>query len=138
MVLSKLNGISDPLGLLAPFTVKGKVLMRKLWLAKCDWDISLTEEMRNEWAEFFQQMIEIAEIKFERCVRPSEAIDEPMLILFSDASEQAYGACAYVRWQLRNGLFDSCLLASKTRISPLKVETIVRLEVSAAIISKRL
>ena len=124
IVISQLNGIFDPLGLLTPFTVKGKILMRKLWQLKYDWDTPLCEKLREEWTLFFQDMLEIAKLKFSRCVKPVQAIKNPILVIFSDASEHAFGACAYVRWELQNGTFKSALLTSKTRVSPLKTETI--------------
>ena len=31
MILSQKNGVYDPMGLIAPFTVRVKILMRKLW-----------------------------------------------------------------------------------------------------------
>ena len=51
---------------------------------------------------------------------------------------EAYGAVAYVRWELKNGSFETHLLASKTRMTPLKTNSIVRLELAGAVISKRL
>ena len=44
MVLSQVNGISDPLGFASPFTVKAKILMRKLWSGNArslGWDDSM-------------------------------------------------------------------------------------------------
>ena len=36
-------------------------------------------------------------IKFKRCVKPKDAANEqPTLIIFSDGSSNAFGACAYV------------------------------------------
>jgi len=40
-----------------------------------------------------------------------------MLIMFSDASEQAIGACAYVRWKLENGEYQSRLIAAKSKVA---------------------
>ena len=39
-ILSQVNGIYDPLELVAPFTIKAKIMLRKLWLhkEKLDWD----------------------------------------------------------------------------------------------------
>ena len=31
IILSQKNGVYDPMGLIAPFTVRVKILMRKLW-----------------------------------------------------------------------------------------------------------
>ena len=58
--------------------------------------------------------------------------------MFSDASEQAYGTCAYVRWKTSNGQYESRLLAAKGKVAPSKKISIVRLELNGAIMSKRL
>ncbi len=44
---------------------------------------------------------------------------------------------AYARWRTKDG-YTSRLIAAKSRIAPLKVEDIVRLELSGATISARL
>ena len=51
---------------------------------------------------------------------------------------EAYGAVSYVRWELKNGHYETRILASKTRVSPLKTVSIVRWELAGAVISKRL
>ena len=57
--------------------------------------------------------------------------EEPSLVMFSDASEQAYGACGYARWSMTDGTFQSRLLLSKNKIAPAKKLTMVRLELNA-------
>ena len=47
IVISQLYGIFGPLGLPAPFTVKGKILMRKLWQLKYDWDTPLCAKIER-------------------------------------------------------------------------------------------
>lgn len=141
MVLSQVNGIYDPMGLATPFTVKAKILMRKLWCGSnkaLGWDDPMPEELRNEWIEFFREMFKMKDIAFPRCIKPSNAVGDPSIIFFSDGSEEAYGTCAYARWELSNGKFDSNLIASKGRVAPLKKISIVRLELNGALLSKRL
>ena len=138
MVLSQINGIFDPLGLVSPFVVKGKILLRQLCLEKFGWDDPITEKMRLDWMKFFREMFELNNVHFNRAVKPVDATNEPMLIIFSDASREAYGAVCYIRWELKNGTFSSTLLLSKSKIAPTKVITIVRLELLAAVIGKRL
>ena len=58
--------------------------------------------------------------------------------MFSDASEQALGTGTYVRWELPNGKFESRLIAAKGRVPPIKKLSVVRLELNAAVLSKRL
>ena len=140
MILSQLNGMFDPLGLISPFVIKGKILLRQLWIApeKYGWDDCISEDMRKSWVEFFTEMYQLPHLSFKRCVKPVNAIKNPILIIFSDASFDAYGACCYVRWELSNGGFESCLLVAKSKIAPTKSLTIVRLELLAAVISVRL
>ena len=61
-----------------------------------------------------------------------------MLVIFSDASILAYGACAYVRWELNDGQFEANLLIAKNRIAPRKQLTMPRLELCGAVLSSRL
>ena len=138
MILSQLNGIFDPVGLLTPFIIKGKILMRQLWVAGTDWDDPVLVEMRQKWVAFFKEMFELTQLSFKRSVKPENTAKNPVLVIFSDASKEAYGACCYIRWELSNGSYKSMLLLSKSKIAPVKTITIVRLELLAAVISKRL
>ena len=58
------------------------------------------------------------EMAFTRYIRPTEAVGDPTLAVFSDGSDDALGACCYVRWKLDNGGFHSSLMVSKNRITP--------------------
>ena len=60
------------------------------------------------------------DITFQRCIKPEEAIGDPILVLFSDGSENIFGTCAYARWQTENGSFVSSLIASKSRLASFK------------------
>ena len=59
MILSQLNSIYDPLGLAGPYTVRAKILMRKLWTyeTKLDWDDPIPEEYGREWMTFFNDCL---------------------------------------------------------------------------------
>ena len=133
-----LNGMYDPLGLLTPFAVKGKMIMRKLWILKIDWDDVLPTEIRNECIMFFREMLQIPSMKFKRCVKPEGAIGNPLLIILSDASEEAFGCCVYVSWKINDESYKSALLISKGKIDPLKIVSIIRLELSAAVLANYL
>jgi hypothetical protein len=141
MVLSQVNGIYDPMGLATPFTLKAKVLMRRLWLGgakSLGWDDPMPEFMRQEWIKFFIELFDMEKIKFRRCIKPKDAMGDPDLVMFSDGSDEAYGTCAYVRWNLSNGGFGSVLVAAKSRVNPVRKITIVRAELNGALLSKRL
>ena len=80
----------------------------------------------------------ISDIHFKRAIWPNDAVDDPILVLFSDGSTEAYGAAAYARWKLLDGSYSARLIAAKSRLAPLKIVHIVRLELCGAVLSKRL
>ncbi|KAB0805650.1 hypothetical protein PPYR_02620 [Photinus pyralis] len=57
---------------------------------------------------------------------------------FSDASQLAYGCCAYIRIQDFNNKYHVHLLCAKSKVAPLKTLTIPRLELCAALLSAQL
>ena len=71
-------------------------------------------------------------------MKPSNAVGDPVLVIFSDGSNNAYGACAYVRWELSTGEFDSYLILSKNRLAPVKRMSIDRIELCGTVLNKRL
>ena len=75
---------------------------------------------------------------FERSLTPADAIALPILCIFSDASNEAFGACAYVRWRTDSNKYDTRFIAAKSRVAPLKPLTIPRLELQAAVLATRL
>lgn len=122
MILSQVNGMYDPLGLTGPFTVRAKILTRHLWAKseKLDWDGPIPEDNKQLWSAFFHELPEMNQVKFERRLKPSDAICNPVLIIFCDALEDAYGTYAYVRWQRQGGEFACNLIVSKNHVAPIK------------------
>ncbi|XP_043470231.1 uncharacterized protein LOC122503668 [Leptopilina heterotoma] len=51
---------------------------------------------------------------------------------FCDASEKAYGACLYLRSSDNKGNHESALICSKSRVAPIKTETLARLKLCGA------
>lgn len=77
--------------------------------------------------------------KFKRCVKPKDAASEqPTLIIFSDGSSNAFGACAYVRWKLNNGRYSCRLILSKNQLVQIKKMSVDRIELCGALLKSRL
>ena len=68
----------------------------------------------------------------------ADATEEPTLCIFSDASQNAFGACAYIRQKTKDGKFDVRFITAKSRVAPLKQLTVPRLELQAAVLASRL
>ena len=136
--LSTICKFYDPVGLLTPVTVTAKIILRKIWAfsPKVGWDDPLPTELQKEWSSFRESLLHVRSLKFSRSFRPKDA-QSPVLIIFSDGSKDAYGTVAYVRWKTPSG-FESCILAAKSRIAPLRIVDIVRLELCGAVLNARL
>ena len=139
-ILSIVSSIYDPLGLLAPITVRAKIILRKLWAypEKISWDEPVPCEIEREWSVLYEDLQMVDMVNISRSLTPNKCVGQPTLVIFSDGSPQAYGAVAYCRWQLQSGVYKSRIIAAKSRIAPLKVINIVRLELCGTVLSKRL
>ena len=139
-ILSTVNGIYDPLGLLTPYTIRAKIILRKLWVhePKLEWDDPIPDTILNEWLAFVSELPHLSKLAFKRCVKPNFATEPPTLVVFSDGSNDAYGTAAYIRWKIADGRYEANLIAAKNRIAPAKTIDIVRLELAGAVLGKRL
>ncbi|XP_071956883.1 uncharacterized protein [Antedon mediterranea] len=90
-----------------PVTVKAKIRIQELWETGVDWDEKLTEQTESEWKRLFEEFQMINDVTFFRCLTPHNVSDEVVLVIFCDASEKAFGACAYIRWKLKDGAYDT-------------------------------
>ncbi|XP_055633970.1 uncharacterized protein LOC129774278 [Toxorhynchites rutilus septentrionalis] len=143
MVLSIIAGLFDPLGLVGAVITVGKLFMQRLWKfedangRKLDWDSPIPSRPRDEWREFHRQLPILNTISIKRCV----LVPDPIIIelhVFSDASEKAYGACAYLKSCNLMGTTHIALLSSKSKVAPLKTQSIPRLELCGALLATQL
>jgi hypothetical protein len=72
----------------------------------------MSTELRIEWVNFFKELFGLENLRFQRCVQPENAIGDPMLVVFSDGSNIAYGACAYAAPHNSNRGTDNCLIGA--------------------------
>ena len=84
-------------------------------------------------------LVDLCLIKVPRCIKPKEFNDVTVeLHHFSDASEKAYGCCTYVRCLNKQGKMQTTLLMSKNKVAPIRMVTIPRLELQAAVLSAKI
>ncbi|XP_071519109.1 uncharacterized protein [Panulirus ornatus] len=70
--------------------------------------------------------------------KPDNALGNPTLVIYADASNIAYSTCACIRFELKDGTFSAQLHEAKSQIAPIQQITTPRLELSAAVLSARL
>lgn len=138
MVLAQVMRLFDPLGLVTPFIIQGRILLRRAWELKLGWDDSLPTYLQAMWLTFLTTLYEINDLHYPRVLKPVDSIGSPSLIIFSDASDLAYGAAAYIRWKRSDDTFWNRLIMSKSYVTPLRKRTTPQLELNAAVLSKRM
>jgi hypothetical protein len=131
--------IFDPLGFLSPFTIKLKILFQVMCLDKIDWDGELQGDARKQWNALISELEFLKTVRVPRCYYLSNQNRLTTQIHgFSDASERAIGAVVYTRTVYENSRVDVKLMASKTRVAPVKKQTIPRLELIGATLLAKL
>ena len=133
-MLSIVSSIFDPLGLLGPFVLSGKLLFQEATARKLSWDEGISKDLEENWDIWMQSLGSVSQLRFPRCIKPS-VHDDAVIELhhFSDASSKGYGCCSYVRCVNKLGMINVVLIMSKSKVAPLKTCTIPRLELQAAV-----
>ena len=70
-VLHCIAKIFDPLGLLAPVSLIGKLFLQKLWKINQPWDEPLSQDLSTEWNHIFKMLVEILSLSISRIVKCS-------------------------------------------------------------------
>ncbi|OXA48117.1 uncharacterized protein LOC110855239 [Folsomia candida] len=137
-ILGVVMPIFDPIGLIAHYTVKGKMLLQAVWRSGYGWDDEITGECLDNWKMWIHEFESIKNLKIPRCYATFNCEEsEVELHVFCDASELAYAAAAYLR--IDNGRrIETSLVMAKSRVAPLKSISIPRMELIAAVIGTRL
>ncbi|XP_062538321.1 uncharacterized protein LOC134206605 [Armigeres subalbatus] len=129
LALSYIAQLFDPLGLVGPVVTTAKLFMQALWTLRNNngdiwsWDEELPATVQKQWRSYHQQLPLLNQLKIDRFVLCNNAVSL-QLHLFSDASEQAYGASAYLRTENAAGLVKVSLLSAKSKVAPLKKQSI--------------
>ncbi|XP_075163287.1 uncharacterized protein LOC142235924 [Haematobia irritans] len=119
--------------------VKNLFAIQEPKIAKAlDWNDTLPKNIQQEWLRFRSKLKSLEEIRIPRWIGYSSTGCEIQLHAFSDTSKLAYAAVVYTRIKTQSGEIIINLLQAKTKVVPLKSETIPRLELTAAALSAKL
>ena len=138
-VLSVTSSVFDPLGIISPYILEGKVIMQAICKSGCGWDEPIPEGLLDRFNAWVDSLKYLQTLSIPRCVKADGfSIKQAELHVFADASNSGYGACAYLRLLSESGAIQCTLVAAKSRVLPSKALSIPRLELSAAVVGVKL
>ena len=135
-MLSVVASMYDPLGLVSPCIITGRMLFQEATRLQLKWDEEVPEHIAVRWKQWLNEMGELDEVSFPRCMKKEGVAYE--IHNFSDASEKGYGCCSYLKSILEDGTVHVSLIMSKAKVCPMKHVTIPRLELQAALLSAQM
>lgn len=137
-VLYTVNSLFDPLGFAAPVTIKGRALLRELATEVYDWDTELPGDKRNKWETWKKSLQDLSSLHLPRAYMQRTSLSNATyteLRLFSDTSNWAIGAVAYLRAITADGKCSVGFVLGKAKLAPQPEPTIPRLELCGAVLA---
>ena len=130
----------DPLGFLAEFITRAKVVMQEIWRKGFDWNDELDGKVKSKVQSCYSDLHELLNLSVPRCfhIGKHRDVQSMQLHVFSDASEAAYGAVVYARYVYVNHAANTTILAAKSGVAPLAAMCIPRMELMGAVTGLRL
>jgi transposase InsO family protein len=136
-VLSCVSAVFDPLGLVAPFTVRARLLLKRIWQTQGQsWDEPIDSESQAWFKQWIEDLHTVHKFTIPRQYFENK-VNEQQLHVFADASLEAMCAVVYLRGTHENETQVS-FVVGKARVSPFRSQTIPKLELQAAVIACRL
>lgn len=136
-LISATSQIFDPIGLVLPVIVTGKILQQDTWRSGIAWDERLPAELQEKWIQYRNSVAALDEITVPRWLNTTPN-DRIQVHIFVDASELAIGAVAYFRITNSSGETAISLITARSKVAPVKKLTIPRLELTAAVLGAQL
>jgi hypothetical protein len=138
-MLSFVTSTFDPLGLISPVLVIGKMLFQDATRLQLPWDACVPSDLLEKWRQWWDSLRTLPAVQIARCIKGISFNDAYLeLHHFSDASMRAYGCCSYLRCVNKAGEIQTSLIMSKCKLGPLKAMSIPRLELQAAVLSAQI
>ncbi|CAB0018567.1 unnamed protein product, partial [Nesidiocoris tenuis] len=135
-ILSQVASIYDPMGWVSPVVFWAKSFLQELWLQGMDWDTPLPADLRSRWAAYAGQLPKLEEVAIPRLCVPARCTSV-QFVGMCDASSLGFGAAVYLRC-CSGTQVSTHLIKAKTKVAPLKTQTIPRLELCAALLLAKL
>ena len=99
-ILSVVSSVYDPLGMAAPVTLNGKMIVQDLCRLKLGWDDCIPDDVSTRWQQWLQTLPCLNDFVIPRCYVPEDfgGLFSVELHHFADACEFGYGCVSYLRF----------------------------------------
>ena len=142
LVLSLVSKVYNPIGLVAPFTVGARLILKDIWRVNGQsWDDELPKDTVDRFLAWCFELPRLAEIYIPRSYFSGQ-FQHLKLHMFGDSSQDVFSAVGFLRAQVicTSGAIirELAFVLGNARISPMKVITVPMLELQAALLAARL
>ena len=143
-ILSLVNATFDPIGIVSPVILKGRLIQRLILsphpderetLSKFDWDDILPDKYKEAFNQWLKSLDDLKLLRIPRCIKPLEfgCITQQTLHVFCDASTDAIGHVIYCKSKNQYGASHVAFMFGESKVSPRGATSIPRLELNAAV-----
>ena len=112
-------------------------MMQELWKHNLKWDKELPESFKENWVKWLKELQNLTPLEIPRQYFNNVG-SEVQLHVFCDSSQLAYGAVAYLRGTTPKRGTKCTFVMSKSKVAPIKPQTMPRLELLAAVLGAEL
>ena len=138
-VISVLSSVFDPLEFLAPFVIRGRIILKDIWQTKGQkWDCYIDENLNNQFADWIAELNAGETFEVSRWYQTSDDNVTNELHVFGDASEDACCAVAYLVTETRKAEREVSVIMCKVQVAPVKHHTIRKMKLMAEFTGNRL
>ena len=141
VILSLVSAVYDPIGLVAPYTVAARLLLKDIWrIHGQQWDDNLPGDTVTKFIEWSKELETLSQIEIPRSyfAGPFTALE---LHMFGDSSQDIFSAVAFLRAKVttpHGSRTELAFVLGKARVAPMKALTIPKLELQASLLASRL
>ena len=130
--------IFDPLGIIAPFTIRFRKVLQAAWNHGPKWDKPLQLDENSDFENLKKELSFFKDVHLPRKLLNEIPISSIELHTFTDASELALSAVSYLRIEHIDESVSVAFVIGKARVAPIKRMTIPNLELQAAVYGAQL
>ena len=142
-ILSVINSLYDPVGLVSPVVLQGRLIQREimpcknksdLQLQALTWDEDLPLQYSAKWEQWKESLPLLNSVKINRSFYPKGFLPiRQELHMFSDASDDAIGHVCYLRSIDANDQLHVTFVSGNSKVAPRSDTSIPRMELCAAV-----